>query len=288
MRPAVSPTACTTICSMLRSSPKTAAPLEGITTLVGDWSTLSESEFKAHLEKEGDEEELSSTLRRTILLELVEKKKKDTERDDQIDGEGSEERAKNADEEEEKHSSEAKTLPTTEISSSVTSAEEDLEVVTITGLTEGTDDDPNADEIQRLEFDADPMGEADGTGLVSTLDLGPTEIAGLTRPMAQRQIHFQTDEEPEEALAREANRAVTTRKVHSQKTKTREKSSSERGGRARNTSKNEREEEMEVIREMSRREQAEKRKKERRERDLEKTNYRTCNSLTEAKALSWR
>ena len=86
--------------------------------------------------------------------ELVEEKKKDTERDDQIDGEGSEERAENADEEEEKHQSEAKTLPTTEVSSSATGAEEDLEVVTITGLTEGTDDDPNVDEIQRLEFDA--------------------------------------------------------------------------------------------------------------------------------------
>ena len=37
-------------------SPKTAAALEGITTLVGDWSTLSESEFQAHLVKEGEEE----------------------------------------------------------------------------------------------------------------------------------------------------------------------------------------------------------------------------------------
>ena len=125
-------------------SPRTAAALEGMTTLMADWSTLSESEFKSHLEREGDEEELSSTLKRTILLELVEKKKKETEGDDQIDEEGSEERANDdVDEEEEKHQSEAKTLPTTEVSSSVTSAEEDIEVVTITGLTgTGTDDDP--------------------------------------------------------------------------------------------------------------------------------------------------
>ena len=86
-----------------------------------------------------------------------------------IDGEGSEERANDdVDEEEERHQSEAKTLPTTEVSSSVTSAEEDIEVLTITGLT-GTEDDPEVDEIERLEFDADPMEEADGTGLVSTL-----------------------------------------------------------------------------------------------------------------------
>ena len=102
-----------------------------------------------------------------------------------------------------------------------------------------------------MEFDADPMGEADGTGLVSTLDLGPTKIAGLTRPMAQRQICFQTDEEPEEALANEANRAVTKRKVHRQKTKEGEKNSSDRRGRARITIKNDREEEMRVIREMA-------------------------------------
>ena len=214
-------------------------------------------------------------MRRTILLEIVEKTKKDTKGDDQRDKEGSEERAENidvedADEEEEKHSdlSEAKTLPTTEVSSSATGAEEDLEVVTITGLTEeGTDDDLNVDEIQSLESNADPMGEARETDLVSIIDIGPTEIAELTRPLAQRQIHFLTDEEPEEVLAREANRAVTARMVQRQKIKTREKSSSERGGRGRNTSKNDREEEMEVIREMSRREQAEKRKKERRERE---------------------
>ena len=149
-------------------------------------------------------------------MELVEKKKKETEESDIIDGDGTEERAQDdVDEEEERHQSEAKTLPTTEVSSSVTSAEEDIEVLTITGLT-GTDDDPEVDEIERLEIDADPMGE---TGLVSTLDLGPTMIAGLTRPMAQRQICFQTDEEPEEALAKEANRAVARRKVHRQKTK---------------------------------------------------------------------
>ena len=118
-----------------------------------------------------------------------------------------------------------------------------------------------------MEFDADPMGEADGPGLVSTLDLGPTMIAGLTRPMAQRQICFQTDEEPEEALAKEANRAVTKRKVHRQKTKEGERNSSDRRGRARITTKNDREEEMRVIREMARQEQAEKRKKERRERE---------------------
>ena len=251
-------------------SPRTAAALEGMTTLMGDWSTLSESDFRSHLERgEGEEEELSSTLKRTILLELIEKKKKETGESDMIEGEGTEERAlDDGDEEEEKHQSEAKTLPTTEVSSSATSAEEDIEVLTITGLTgTGTEDDPEVDEIERLEFEADPMGEADGTGLVSTLELGPTKIAGLTRPMAQRQICFQTDEEPEEALAKEAKRAVTRRKVQGQKTKEGERSSSDRRGRARTNTKNDREEEMRVIREMARQEQAEKRKKDRRERE---------------------
>ena len=35
-------------------SPRTAAALEGMTTLMGDWSTLSETDFKSHLEREGE------------------------------------------------------------------------------------------------------------------------------------------------------------------------------------------------------------------------------------------
>ena len=168
-------------------------------------------------------------------------------------------------EEEENQHSEANTLPTIEVSSSATSAEEDIEVLTITGLTEtGTEDDPEVEEIERLEFEADPMGEADGAGLISTLELGPTKIAGLTRSLAQRNISFQTDDEPEEALAKEVKRAVASRKVQEQKTMEKERNSSDRKGRARSKAKTDREEEMRVIREMAREEQAEKKTMERR------------------------
>ena len=96
-------------------------------------------------------EELSSTLRRTILLERVgtkpeidtsDKTEKGIERDDQKEEEGSEERAEKDDDEEEENPSnlsEAKSLPTTEVSTSATGAEEDLEIMVITGLTEGTE-----------------------------------------------------------------------------------------------------------------------------------------------------
>ena len=85
-------------------------------------------------------------------------------------------------EEEEREQSDAGTLPTIEISSSATSADEDdIEVLRITGLTDteaDTEDGNEVKDIERLEFTADPMGEVDGPGLISTLDLGPTEIAG--------------------------------------------------------------------------------------------------------------
>ena len=68
-------------------------------------------------------------------------------------------------------------------------------------------------------------------------------------------------------LLSEANRIITARMVQRPKIRTREKSSSERGGRGRNVITNDREKEIEVIRRMSRREQAEKRRNERRERE---------------------
>ena len=59
-------------------SPRTAAALEGMTTLMGNWSTLSESDFRSHLERGEEEDEgLSSTLKRTMLLELTEKKEQE-------------------------------------------------------------------------------------------------------------------------------------------------------------------------------------------------------------------
>ena len=86
------------------------------------------------------------------------------------------------------------------------------------------------------------------TDLVSIVDIGPTEITetGPTRPQAQRQIQFLTDEEPEEALERETNRIITARKVQRPMIRTREKSSSERG-RGRNVITNDHEKEIEVI-----------------------------------------
>ena len=38
---------------------------------MGDWSSMSESEFKSHFEREGDEEELSSTLKNDIHVFAV-------------------------------------------------------------------------------------------------------------------------------------------------------------------------------------------------------------------------
>ena len=147
-------------------SPRTAAALEGMTTLMGNWSTLSESAFRSHLEKgEEDEEGLSSTLKRTMLLELADRKEQEEKEETNVkEEEGTaEEILDDGEEEEEREQSDAGTLPTIEISSSATSADEDdIEVLRITGLTDteaGTEDGNEVKDIERLEFAADPLGD---------------------------------------------------------------------------------------------------------------------------------
>ena len=127
--------------------------------------------------------------------------------------------------------SEAKSLPTTEVSTSATGAEEDLEIMVITGLSGGIEENPDDDEKPELETLADPEGEALGNDLVSIVDIGPTEFseAGPTRPQAQRQIRFYTDEEPQEALERETNKIATARLVKGLMIRTGERHPSERG-----------------------------------------------------------
>ena len=188
-------------------SPRTAAALEGMTTLMGNWSTLSESAFRSHLERgEEDDEGLSSTLKRTMLLELADRKEQEEKEETDVkEEEGTaEEIVDGGEEEEEREQSDAGTLPTIEISSSATSADEDdIEVLRITGLTDteaGTEDGNEVKDIERLEFAADSMGEVDGPGLISTLDLGPTEIAGQPKHLVQRKISFQQYDDPEEVL----------------------------------------------------------------------------------------
>ena len=90
-------------------SPETASALEGITTIVGDRSTLSEEEFLAQLEQDREVEDLSSTLRRTIYLERLETKTENetrdkaegaSEREEKREGEESNEREKKEGDEE--------------------------------------------------------------------------------------------------------------------------------------------------------------------------------------------
>ena len=180
-------------------SPRTAAALEGMTSLVGNWSTLSEEAFKSNLEKgEDGEKGLSSTLKRTMLLEVTEEKKGEegeVEEKDKFREDEAEEILENEEEENEGEPSDAPTLPTIEISDSTSSEEDEkFEILRITGQTESEADSEDGQETKetvRLEFKTDP-------GLISTLDLGPTEIAGQAQHSAQRRINFQHLDDLEE------------------------------------------------------------------------------------------
>ena len=257
-------------------SPRTAAALEGMTTLMGNWSTMSEGAFRSHLERgEDGERGLSSTLKRTMLLELSNKKEQEGEKGEreetnENDDEGTaEEILEDEEEEEEREQSDAATLPTIEISDSTSSDEEDeIEVLRITGLTDSEADSEDGKEVKdivRLEFNADPMGEVNDPGLISTLDLGPTEIAGQRQHSVQRKISFQQFDDLEEVLEGEVKRSFTSGKTREQKT--REEEGSSLGGRGRSRNKTNRDAERRAIREMTRQDLAEKRKKDRREKE---------------------
>ena len=92
--------------------------MEGVATVVADWSTLSEGEFLSQLEKDKEMEDLSSTLKRTIWIEkkkpMSDRKAEESEEEDDNDaeeGEGKEKEEK----EEPKDSAGTISLPTTTI-----------------------------------------------------------------------------------------------------------------------------------------------------------------------------